>query len=197
MNRLPIYSIGYSNHLPDVFVELLRGHGVTAVADVRSSPYSRRRYYCRQPLAELLADEGIEYVFLGEQLGARRDEAECYVDDQAVYERVAKLPQFVAGIERLLTGAEKYRIAMMCGERDPLDCHRGVLITPALVDAGAEVQHILADRSLEHHTETEQRLIDLLGLDPLFDGALDRASLLARAYAERGRQLAYRREPES
>jgi uncharacterized protein (DUF488 family) len=191
-----IHTVGYSNREPDSFLQLLRGHGITAVADVRSSPYSRRSWYCGDGLERLLASAGIRYVFLGEQLGARRAEPECYVDDQAVYEKVAQLPAFNEGITRVLGGAREYRIVLMCGERDPLDCHRGVLVSPKLLYRGASVDHILASGEIENHTKTEKRMIDLSGIDPLFDNSLDQTALLQRSYNERGCQLAYRRDAQ-
>ncbi len=191
MNEPHVYTVGYSNHEPDYFLSLLTRHAITAVADVRSSPYSRRIWYCSEQLKQILATAGLRYVYIGKQLGARRDEPECYVDKQARYDRVAQLPAFVEGIDRVLTGAGRFRIALMCGERDPLDCHRGVLISPALVTRGCHIDHILTDGLLETHSQLEQRMIRLVGIDPLFDQITSHSELLARAYTERGKELAF------
>ncbi len=191
MSEPLIFTVGYSNHEPDYFLSLLTRHGVTAVADVRSSPYSRRSWYCSDQLKQFLSANRLDYVFVGQQLGARRDEPECYVENQARYELVAKLPAFAEGIDRLLRGAKDYRIALMCGERDPLDCHRGVLISPALVKRGCQIDHILGDGRIESHSDFELRMVELVGIDPLFDRVASHAELIERAYAERGRELAY------
>jgi uncharacterized protein (DUF488 family) len=186
-----IYTVGYSNHEPQRFVELLKQHHVTAVGDVRSSPFSRRAWYCSDAVAKLLEAAGIRYVYLGEQLGARRSEDDCYEEDRVVYERVADAPAFVAGIGRVIAGSDRFRIALMCGERDPLDCHRGILIAPALVRRGCCVRHIREDGRLETHDMFEQRLIEHVGRDPLFDSSTSDNELLLRAYRERGCELAH------
>lgn len=184
-----VYTIGHSNHHAAAFLGLLRGQGVEAVADVRSQPFSRRFPHFRKPeLARLLAEAGIEYVFLGRELGARRDEPECYVDGVAAYERVAQLPAFREGIQRVVRGAERFRVALMCAERDPLQCHRSILVAPALRQAGLAVAHILAGGELESHERLEQRLLDHTGVGAdLFDQAP-----LARAYELKSREMAYR-----
>src|SRR5207247_926225 len=126
-------SVGHSVLTLDAFLGLLRGAGVTAVADVRSAPYSRRLpQFNRDGLPAALRDAGIEYVFLGEHLGGRpRDRSLYDTEGRVNYEVVRTTPIFKAGLERLLEGARRFAVAMLCGEEDPLDCHRGLMITPA------------------------------------------------------------------
>ncbi len=193
----PIYTIGYSTHQIETFLELLARHGVTAVADVRSQPFSRLPEYNRDAVAATLKRKGIQYVPLGRELGARRDEPECYVDGQAVYERVAQLPLFREGIDRLLKGAERYTIALMCAEKEPLDCHRTVLICRHLRPHGLHIRHILADGTLEEHADTEKRLMRMMEIGPdLFQQDVKEEDLIERAYEERGKQIAYRMDAE-
>lgn len=179
-----IYTVGYSTQEWDTFLSLLQQAGITAVADVRSHPTARLEQYRREHLSPALRREGIEYVFLGDQLGARRTEDECFVDDRVVYRLVAKLPAFLAGIKRLEQGIQQFRIALMCAEKEPLDCHRGLLIAPHLKSQGWRVKHLLADGTVETLEETEKRLIQLAGNDPLFDGKLEHEEILGRAYSE-------------
>lgn len=186
-----IYTVGYSIHEWADFLALLQGAKITAIADVRSHPTARLEQYRRENLAPELKDQGIEYVFLGHELGARREEPECYVDGSVDYGFVAKLPRFREGIERLERGAATHQIALMCAEREPLDCHRGLLIARVLKAEGWQVRHILADGTVEKHTDTEQRLVEMVGVDPLFDGELNEAERIERAYAERGRDRSY------
>ncbi|MEM6654585.1 MAG: DUF488 domain-containing protein [Planctomycetota bacterium] len=188
-----IYTVGYSTHELDDFLAILSRHAITAVADVRSHPTARLECYRQANLREHLRAVGIVYVFLGRELGARRDEPECYAGGQAVYDRVARLPAFADGLARLERGAAEHRIALMCAERDPLDCHRGVLIAPELTRRGHHVRHLMADGQIEDHPATEQRMIARVGVDPLFDTDLGPAELKRRAYAERGREIAHRR----
>jgi len=195
--RLHVFTIGYATHTLAEFVSLLKRHGVNAVADVRSQPYGRVLEFGREALALAMKTRGIEYVFLGRELGARRDEMECYVNGQAVYKRVAELPVFQEGLACLARNAAKYNIAVMCAEKDPIDCHRTVLICRHLRKLGFSIQHILADGSLEEHESTEKRLVERTGLmATLFDHSLPFAERVERAYEARGKEIAYRRDPE-
>ncbi|TWT42535.1 DUF488 domain-containing protein [Botrimarina hoheduenensis] len=194
MSSPSIYTVGYSIHEWPAFVSLLRGARITAIADVRSHPAARLPQYRQENLSPGLRGEGIAYVWLGKELGARRDEPEAYLDHRADYERIARLPLFLAGIERLQRGARTHTIALMCAEREPLDCHRGVLIARVLQQRGWGVKHLLADGTVEEHRQTEARLIDRVGIDPLLDASAGRAELLKRAYDEYGAVMAYRRD---
>ncbi|MEX0713868.1 MAG: DUF488 domain-containing protein, partial [Pirellulales bacterium] len=126
------------------------------MADVRSHPYSRRNeQFNREQLAPALEAAGIRYVFLGEELGARRVEAECYEGRQVVYRRIAALPRFQEGLTRLRQGAAVYRVALMCAEKEPLDCHRTILVCRELREE-FHIMHILADGTTEDHAQTEK-----------------------------------------
>ena len=203
----PLFTIGHSNVEAAAFVGLLRQHGVQTVADVRSSPYSQYTpQFNREILQVTLKQAGVRYVFLGDELGARRAERECYENGQAVYERIAQTPLFKSGLERLLSGAQNFRIALMCAEKDPLTCHRTILICrnlkkraaelrPAETVAEIEIQHIHSDGHLESHAEAETRLLQTLKLPPedLFKTP---AEILNEAYALQGRKIAYAEEGE-
>jgi len=140
---------------------------------------------------------GIQYVFLGEELGARRRERECYEVDRADYQRIAHLAKFRQGLSRVRAGLNKYRVCLLCAEKEPLDCHRAILVSRYLRDEDVQIQHILADGSLEDHSATERRLVILTGVQPtLFEPHLTGADLLDRAYDVRGQEIAYRAQPE-
>ena len=186
-----VFTIGHSTHPIEKFVDLLKQHNIEAVADVRSSPYSQYNpQYNRETLKKTLQEHEIQYVFLGDELGARRTERGCYVDGQAVYERVAQLPAFKEGIERVKKGAQKMQIALICAEKDPIECHRAVLISRQLAQEKVEVQHILEDGNIQEQGELEERLLSLSGLQ---GGDLFRSSeeVMAEAYERRGQQIAY------
>jgi len=192
-----IFSIGHSNHDWEHFLALLRAHGATALVDVRSQPYSRRfPHFSRAALQPALARAGIAYVFLGLELGARRADPSCYVDGQVDFECVAATADFLRGLDRLRKGAKEHCIVMMCAEREPLDCHRTVLVARHLHAVGLEVAHILADGSLERHADTERRLLSMTGL-PEHDMFRDRAETLAEAYRQRGRRIAFRMDDDA
>lgn len=199
-----LYSIGYSNHELAAFVRLLQGAGITALADVRSAPYSRRSpHFNGKALAPVLREAGIVYVFLGDHLGGRPSADELYDDEGRVdYERVRATACFQEGLERLRRGASRYAVAMMCGEADPLDCHRGLMITPALVAQGIHPLHILRDGTLETTAQLEARLLRETGIgsglvEGLFAPVLneeDRRELLRQAYRAQARRKAFQRE---
>ena len=192
-----LFTIGHSTQSLENFLKLLKKHSVTAIADVRSQPYSRNEHFSRKPLETALKAEGIEYVFLGRELGARRDEPECYVEGHAAYERIAKLPAFEKGLTRLRRGMESQVVAIMCAEKEPLDCHRTILICRQLCRCGVGIQHILADGGIEEHAETERRLVREMRIQPnLFESDNSDSQLVERAYEKRGREIADRTNSE-
>jgi uncharacterized protein (DUF488 family) len=186
-----VYTIGHSTHTFEAFVNLLRKHDVTAVADVRSAPFSRfNPQFNKDTLQGTLATHGIKYVFLGRELGARSDDPACYENGRVQYARLARATSFLAGLDRVMEGASDYRIALMCAERDPLECHRTLLVARALVGQGVEIVHILADGTLEPHESTMTRLLDIVGL-PQQDLFSSREQLLEEAMARQEQRIAY------
>ncbi len=199
-----LFSVGHSNQELPQLIAMLRRAGVTAVADVRSSPYSRRLpQFNRESLERELNQNGIAYVFLGDLLGGRPRDRELYdADGRVDYERVRETAEFRYGLERLLRGLEKYSIAMLCGEDDPLDCHRGLMISPAAKQVGASPLHLRKDGSVEATEAMERRLLAETGTaermaPPLFAPLLtdeDRQAALAEAYRIMTRRKAFRLE---
>ena len=154
-----LFTIGHSTQTWEQFLELLTRHRVEAIGDVRSSPYSARfPQYNRDMLDRALRAANIRYVFLGDELGARRAERECYVDGVARYDRIARTAAFRAGLERVQTGVARFRLALMCAEKDPLECHRTILVCRQFRN-DLDIRHILSDGSLETHADAETRLI--------------------------------------
>ena len=190
----PVFTIGHSNLEIGKFVALLKQHGVQAVADVRSSPYSQYNpQFNRELLQKSLQEHGIAYVFLGQELGARRSERECYLEGRADYELISRTPTFKRGIERVTQGAAKMRVALMCAEKDPIDCHRCILVSPHLRRQGLQVLHILSDGTVEDHDQTEKRLLQLFALEEkeLFCSPDE---IVAEAYKKQGEKVAYHEE---
>jgi uncharacterized protein (DUF488 family) len=194
-----LFTVGHSNHPPEHFLGLLRAQGITAVADVRSSPYSRRQpHFSRPQLEGALRREGIAYVFLGDLLGGRPADRSLYdPEGWADYEKVRATRDFARGLDRLGRGLGRYTIALVCGEKDPLDCHRGLMIAPALVERGLSPVHLRGDGTVETTHELEARLLAETGLSALVDGLFQhgdawRREVLARAYREMNRKKAFR-----
>jgi uncharacterized protein (DUF488 family) len=193
-----IHTIGHSNHPIQEFLALLLRHEITAVADVRSTPYSRfNPQFRREKLQAALAEVGVQYVFLGEELGARSQDPACYdAAGRVSYAKLARTPLFRRGIERLKSGLAQHRISIMCAEREPLECHRTILVSRQLVREAVAVTHILGDGSLETHEHAMQRLVSSLGLSApdLFGGATD---LIEQAYELQAARMAYVRKAQN
>ena len=186
-----VLTVGHSTYPIGDFVVLLQTHGVTAVADVRSAPYSRfNPQFNRETVSEALAERGIRYSFVGRELGARSKDPACYKDGRVQYARLARTAQFQRGLDRVIQEASKYRVALMCAEKDPIDCHRTILVGRELLRRGTDVAHILADGRLEPHEETMDRLLTRLGMaEPnLF---FSRVELIEQAYAAQAARIAY------
>lgn len=188
-----IFTIGHSTHSIERFTELLAQHGVTALADVRSAPYSRiAPQFRRDALAASMQARGIAYVFLGRELGARRDEPEVYDGDIARYERIAGTEAFACGVQRVEQGASKFRVALMCAEKDPITCHRALLVARQLSLRGHAIEHIREDGAAESTASFEERLLAATGVAGA-DLFRSREELVADAYRIHGERMAYRR----
>jgi uncharacterized protein (DUF488 family) len=146
-----VYTVGHSSHTFATFAKLLAEHGVEVLVDVRSAPYSKYApQFDREVLQLALNAAGIEYLFLGGELGGR-PKNQAYYDGEGhvVYSRMTTDSAFVAGIERLERGMAEYRLALMCGEEDPAHCHRRLLVARILMERGHEVLHIRGDGRVE------------------------------------------------
>lgn len=191
-----ILTIGHSTQAIDQFIRLLHSHRVTALADVRSSPFSRHNpQFNRDSLRASLKDAGIKYVFLGKELGARSRDDHCYVGTKVSYARLAQTQLFQRGIQRLLDGAALHRIALMCAERDPVDCHRTILIGRELCAQGASVSHILADGQLEAQSDAIGRLVERLQLGGI-DMFRSYSDAIDQAYAMQEDAIAFDRDAQ-
>jgi uncharacterized protein (DUF488 family) len=140
-----IWTIGHSNHTFARFVELLQAEAIEVVVDVRSYPYSRiaPHFNCEE-LDAALRRAGTRYLFFGEELGGRPSREEHYDEDgHARYDRMAEQPGFQMAVQRLLSGAREHRVALVCSEGQPQECHRRLLVGKVLADHGVQLRHIL------------------------------------------------------
>ena len=154
-----IYTVGHSNHPLDVFLELLRRHRVEVLIDTRSSPFSRYApQFNRDTLKAAILDVGLKYGFYGRELGGRPENEEFYDTDGFVsYAAVARSDLFQTGLARLTAGSANHRTALLCSEENPSVCHRRLLISRVLFEAGLSVTHIRGDGRLETEAELRER----------------------------------------
>lgn len=192
-NRL--FSIGYASKPIEVFLAQLKQHGINAIADVRSVPYSKVFYdYHREALITTLKNAGVHYVYLGEELGPRSKDDTHYNEQQQVqFDRLMQSSLYLDGVARLQAGLDKgLNIALMCAEKDPADCHRSLLIGYHLQrQLGMGLQHIKHDGRLETQQAMETRLVAMHDKEAdLFSDAKEQTEL---AYQSQLRLKAYKR----
>jgi len=175
-----IKTIGHSNHPLERFLGLLKAGGVKLLVDVRSMPYSRRfPQFGRERLAKSLAEADIDYLWEGEALGGKPGQG-------GGYDALAARPAFKNALDRVIERGQDTTLCLMCAEKEPLDCHRTVLVTRRLAERGVSVEHLLADGTVRPHADVEEALLKKTGGADLFD---DRTARLARAYTARERAM--------
>lgn len=190
-DKQQIFSIGHSALSYEQFLELLRKVGVDAVADMRTLPYSGHfPHFNQDALRAELKQDGVAYAFLGRELGGRPSGSQFYCEGVVDYEKMAESESFKNGVSRVVAGAEKFRVALMCSEKHPLDCHRCLLIGRALLYRGLDVQHIVSEKDMITQSALEEELMTIAGnaCDDLF---ATRDERLAIAYRARARKMAY------
>ena len=175
------------------------------MADVRTAPYSRYTpHFSHYALRDALEANGVDYVFLGGELGGRPADRSCYDEaGRVLYDRVAETDAFDDGIRAVMHLAEQGCVALMCSEKEPLDCHRTLLVARALAERGVAVQHILADGALEDHDAAMDRLVEedkregSMGLYPNGDMFRTRGEIVADAITRRAGKVAYKENATS
>jgi uncharacterized protein (DUF488 family) len=156
-------------------------------------PYSSRNpQFNREPLKRALKSHNIDYVFLGEELGARPKDPSCYVAGKAIYQKIAVSPLFKNGLERIESAVQKgYVLALMCAEIDPMTCHRSILICRNLRDRQISIRHIIDHESTESQSDLEKRLVAKMKLEPDLFKDTDANAVIERAYDIQGDRIAY------
>ena len=196
MSALEVFTVGHSNRSELDLIELLRRHEINTVVDVRSTPYSEwSPQFNRKTIAAILKKHDIAYSYLGDELGARSDDPSCYDEEnRVVYARLAATEQFRRGLRRVVKGAQQRKLALMCSEQDPIDCHRSILLGPELKRLGVAVSHIRhPDGELESQDALEHRVVECDEPDGLNQANMfsDEAERIRTALEKRGRQIAY------
>ena len=196
----PLFTIGHSILDLESFVGMLNEHEIELVADVRSAPYSARLPHFSQPAFEkLLGAHRLTYLFLGEELGGRPDDADAYRPDGLVDYRIRRRSYALhAGLDRLQKELERRTVAMMCAEEDPLECHRFLMVCPELARLGIIPLHIRKGSQLETQEAAENRLLAHTGFEGVAANSLfpeARSEALEDAYRLQAERFAFRANP--
>lgn len=193
-----IYTIGHSNHKIEDFIRLLRKHEISCIVDVRSAPYSRYYPQFNQDLLTLaLREADIDYIYLGDKLGARPANKDCRLENRVDFECLAKTEEFKEGLTCLIEAASHNRLALMCAEKEPLQCHRTILICRHLRTHIPRIKHVTADGAIEDHDDAERRLLRMLKIQPnLFEQEKTQADLIEQAYDRQAKIISHDAESE-
>ncbi|HKQ38998.1 MAG TPA: DUF488 domain-containing protein [Verrucomicrobiae bacterium] len=165
----PIYTIGYGARTLEEFIGALKTNHIEYLIDVRTAPYSKfKPEFSKELLQHHLERAGVRYVFMGDTLGGMPKDTCCWTDGKVDYEKLQVQPFFKAGLARVQQGfQQQHRIALMCSEGRPEECHRSKLIGEALAAVNVPVCHIDEDGVLVSQREVIDRLtkgqMDLFG----------------------------------
>jgi len=154
---IKFFTIGHSNHSFVYFLNLLKEYNVEILVDIRSHPYSKfSPQFDITNIKKEIKDSGIKYLYLGKELGGKPKGKEFYdLDGKVNYARLADLQIFREGLQRLENGVKKYRVAIMCGEENPKNCHRTLLVGRVLIEHGFVLNHIRGNGELETQSEID------------------------------------------
>jgi uncharacterized protein (DUF488 family) len=199
MERKTLYTVGHSTHDIGHFLDLLKAYGVNCVVDVRTLAASRfNPQYNKGALSASLRDVGVTYIHMPEEFGARHTDPSLLTDGRVDFGKVRNSATFKRGVERLRHGVNKgFKIALMCAEADPLECHRFSMISVALKNE-FEVLHILKDKSIITNIDLESELLKkfkkkILTSD-LFQQVHTHQERLAAAYKLQNMEIGYSSE---
>lgn len=191
-----LYTIGHSQHQVEKFIELLKMHKINFIIDVRSTPYSKyASMYDRENIINELKAVDISYAYMGKYFGARQEEQSLYTSEGYLnFEKVVEWDIFLKGFDNVIKGLETNRIALMCLEKRPIDCHRAILVANAFYCKGCSVKHILENGKIETHEELNKELLNLYFPErdqlSLFDNRTQK-DYLKDAYKLRNKEIGY------
>ena len=195
-----LFTVGHSQHTPEYFINLLKRHNINCVLDVRSTPYSKyAEQFNRENVHAFLQNSSIRYSYMGKYFGARPTELKSYNNKGYLdFEKVAQSERFNIGVKNVILGLEQNNnIALMCTEKDPIDCHRAILVARAFELRGIEVNHILSDGTLQNQRKLDERLLDMYFPEREqlsifnYNDIPDDDEYITRAYRKRNEEIGY------
>lgn len=198
---MEIYTIGHTKHKIEYFIYLLHQNKINCIVDVRSTPFSKfTPQYNKDILRKELNMKGIHYIHMGKEFGARRDNKLLYNEQGYLdFEKTRRDKDFLIGVDRLIDGCNKgFKIALMCTEKDPFDCHRSIMVSKGLVDRGFTIKHIIPESKIQTQEEIEKRLLDKyfenrfqISMDSLLGEQISEQEMIEEAYRRRNKEIGY------
>ncbi|MDR0988950.1 MAG: DUF488 domain-containing protein [Prevotellaceae bacterium] len=177
MMKSTIYSIGHGNKTIEEFLKELKSFDIDFLVDIRSKPFSKWSPQFNQTSLQLEVErEHIKYVFLGDKLGGLPDDRSCYDSEgKVVYGFMKNKIFFQEGLKRLIVANNKaIKVAIMCSESKPEECHRSKLIGEELLDNfNISVNHIIAENRIKSQEVVIGELTNGFGLVDLFGNKTD------------------------
>ncbi len=164
-----IYTIGYSGYGNETtdFMNELKKRKINVLIDVRSNPYSAQfNRFNKDNLSKTLENEDIKYRNYAEYFGAKQIDAKYYSrfdgeNNRIDYDIFTDSDVFKKGVLNMKKIIDMgYTPVLMCSEKDPIHCHRAIMIARVLFHAhGFQINHIVPDKKDESHEELEKRMI--------------------------------------
>lgn len=197
-----LYTIGHSQHETGYFLEMLKTYNIDYVLDVRSTPYSQfASAYNKDNIRALLKENNIAYSFMGPYFGARQKDPTLYTKEGYLdFEKTKRCFSFQQGVQNVMKGLKQgYKIALMCTEKDPIECHRAILVANTFYETGINVQHIMPYNALQSHRQLNMRLLEMYFPDrnqiSLFSSDnMTEEQCLKMAYREQNKKIGYHQE---
>ena len=195
-----LFTIGHTNHSREDFLKLLKQHEITYLLDVRSTPFSQyTSQYNKDVISEFLQKSGITYCHMGKFFGARPEDKSLYTKENYLdFEKMRASELFKKGFDNVMKGlADGNNIVLMCTEKDPMDCHRAIMVARGFELQGIDANHILPDGKLQTQKELDARLLDRYFADRHQMSFLSNISeipeeeLLVEAYRKRNAEIGY------
>lgn len=192
-----VYTIGYSGFNIDDFIKTLKEKNISLVIDVRSTPYSQ--YYAeynKENLSTILEKSHIYYRNYFSEFGARQGERKYYPNGYLDFEIFSKSESFLSGVEKLKKSMEKnYTFALLCSEKDPIMCHRTILVSRAFHMRGYKIIHLMSDGISITQEDIEERLLNIFFPErnqiSMFTPTLSKQEYINESYKKQNEKIGY------
>lgn len=195
---MEIFTIGYAGFEIEDFIKVLKEHNINSLIDVRSTPFSKFHTDYNKPLlCKVLHEKGIVYRNYNKEFGARQDNKIYYPNGYLDFSMFTKSNVFIEGMQKIIKAIPLgYNFVLMCSEKDPITCHRAIMISKAFYDNGVSINHILSDGQIITQSDIEARLLDMYYPDrdqlSLFAEQLSVEEMIKNCYRSQNEKIGYR-----